>query len=83
MVKKKGSTDLGTIVVIVVVVILCALPAVGYIKNIVKLCQCDFASPVKAEVIRGIGVVVPPVGVVTGFLTINDEPTVQKVEIVP
>ena len=56
---------------IVAVVIYIAL-AYGYIANLVKFVQCDFEDPYKAEVIRGIGVVIPPVGVVCGYLTIED-----------
>ncbi len=44
----------------------------GYFANIYKLTQCDFDTPLKAEVIRGIGVVVPPMGVICGFITIKD-----------
>jgi hypothetical protein len=40
----------------------------GYVTNIVKLCGTDFEPSYKAEVIRGVGVVVPPVGVVLGYV---------------
>ena len=60
-----------------VVILLVGMAVGGYIANIVKLCQCDFDTPLKAEVIRGIGVIVPPVGVVTGWLTIQDGKTEQ------
>jgi len=49
-------------------------PGVGYILNIVKLCQCDFEAPIKAEIIRGIGIIAPPVGMVAGWCTIEDGP---------
>ncbi len=58
---------------IVIFFIVIALGAVGYVMNIVRLCQCDFERPVKAEVIRCVGVVVPPVGGVVGYFKINDE----------
>ena len=45
---------------------------IGYVGNIVKLCRYDFMPPVKAEFIRSIGVFVPPVGAVLGYLTIQD-----------
>lgn len=44
----------------------------GYIANIYKLTDCDFDKPYKAEVIRVVGIVVPPVGCVTGFMHIDD-----------
>lgn len=44
----------------------------GYIANIYKLSKCDFDTPLKSEVIRGIGVVVPPIGIVVGFIDIKD-----------
>jgi hypothetical protein len=63
---------------ILLVVIIALLPVYGYVSNIVKLCHCDFESPIKAEVVRGIGVVIPVVGVVTGFLDINDDPEPEQ-----
>ena len=47
---------------------------VGYIMNIVALCNCDFEPNYKAEVIRSIGIVVPPVGAVAGWIHIEDGP---------
>lgn len=44
----------------------------GYIANIYKLTDCDFDKPYKAEVIRVVGIVVPPVGCITGFMHIDD-----------
>lgn len=44
----------------------------GYIANIYKLTDCDFDKPHKAEVIRIVGIVVPPVGCITGFMHIDD-----------
>lgn len=44
----------------------------GYVANIVSLCKCDFEAPVKAEVIRSVGVIIPVVGVVTGYIDIED-----------
>lgn len=43
----------------------------GYFANIYKLTKCDFEPSYKAEVIRGIGIVVPPVGIVTGYLNLG------------
>jgi hypothetical protein len=48
------------------------LIASGWVVNIVKLCKCDFAAPYKSEVVRVIGVFVPPVGMVTGWMELKD-----------
>lgn len=58
-----------TLIEVVVVVVILAV-AVGWIKNIIKLSECDFEAPYKAEVIHGVGLI-PPVGMVTGWLVIG------------
>jgi hypothetical protein len=40
---------------------------VGYALNVIKLTQCDFKYPHKAEAIRFIGLI-PPIGGITGYL---------------
>lgn len=45
----------------------------GYGMNFYKLCQNDFEAPLKPEIIRGIGVFVGPVGVITGYMTFDGE----------
>jgi hypothetical protein len=54
----------------ILLVILIALGAIGYVQNIVKLCGCDFASPYKAEVIRIVGLF-PVVGAIVGWLDLG------------
>ncbi len=49
----------------------------GWIKNVIGFAKCDFDVPIKTEVIRGIGVFVPPVGVVCGYLKLEDGKKVQ------
>lgn len=44
----------------------------GYVNNVVLLVNCDFKAPYKAEALRIIGVLVPPIGAIEGFVTIND-----------
>ena len=56
----------------VVIIGIYILAVWGYIANIYKLTECDFDKPYKAEVIRVVGIVVPPVGCVTGFMHIDD-----------
>lgn len=49
--------------------------------NIYKLTQCDFQAPYKAEIIRGIGAFpFVPLGIVAGYLHINDTPVNRKIE---
>ena len=46
---------------------------IGWSMNIYKLTQCDFDTPLKAEVIRAVGIPVFPIGVVIGFMDIKDD----------
>lgn len=55
----------------IIIFVLLLLGGIGWIKNIVKLVHLDFDAPYKAEVIRIVGVV-PAVGAITGWITIND-----------
>ncbi|MET4259002.1 hypothetical protein ABIC09_003953 [Bradyrhizobium sp. S3.12.5] len=41
--------------------------------NVVALCKLDFAEPFKAEAVRALGVFVPPVGVIAGYVTFDEE----------
>lgn len=59
--------------ILVIVVILFALP-VGWVLNLIHLVGSDFKAPYKNEIVRTIGVVVPPVGMVAGYVHINDQP---------
>ena len=63
--KQRGFT-----IIEIVVVIFLLLVAVGWVKNIIKLSNCDFEAPYKAEVIHGIGII-PPVGMITGWLDVG------------
>ena len=60
---QKGFVPLVGIILILVI-------GVGWVKNIIKLSDCDFEAPYKAEVIHAIGLI-PPVGMVTGWLDIG------------
>lgn len=46
----------------------------GWAANLYKFCQCDFKPSYKAEVIRGAGVFIPPVGAVLSLVDIEDGP---------
>ena len=39
----------------------------GWVKNIIKLSDCDFEPSYKAEVIHLVGLI-PPIGMVTGWM---------------
>jgi hypothetical protein len=57
----------GLLFTFVVIVLLGA----GWIMNGIKFVQLDFKAPVKAEIIRGIGLF-PPFGAVIGWIPIKD-----------
>ena len=63
---KNGVVDVFQLVILVIWL----LAIVGYVLNIVKLVQCDFKSPYKAEVIHGVGVITP-ISIVTGYLNLG------------
>lgn len=42
----------------------------GWVQNIIKLSNCDFEKPYKAEVIHIIGLI-PPIGAITGWLNVG------------
>ncbi len=46
----------------------------GWVMNLVALIKCDFEAPYKAEGIRAVGAIVPPVGMVAGWIDIDDGP---------
>ena len=56
----------------VIVVAVVAIIGTGWVKNIIKLTDCDFESPYKTEVIRVVGII-PPVGAVVGWMDIGEE----------
>jgi hypothetical protein len=45
----------------------------GWARNIYLLAQCNFTQPFKTEVIRGVGIVIFPIGAVTGYISMNDD----------
>lgn len=53
---------LGTFYLIVILVI-----GTGWVKNLIKLSDCDFEAPYKAEIIHGVGII-PIIGMVTGWM---------------
>jgi len=45
------------------------VPVIGFIMNVVALIGCDFNPIDKEEIIRGIGIFVPPIGCILGFIS--------------
>lgn len=66
--EEKAGEFIGAMIVLTLAV---AIP-LGWCMNLYKLTQCDFEAPYKAEVIRSVGVGVPFVGIVTGYIDIED-----------
>lgn len=63
---QKGSGNVAAIVVLLIWIV----AGIGWVKNIIKLAECDFEAPYKAEVIHAVGIV-PIVGAVTGYIDIG------------
>ena len=54
-----------------VALFLVVVVAVGWVKNLIKLVNCDFAAPYKCEVVRALGLM-PPIGAITGWLDVSN-----------
>ena len=57
--KVKDILIIGVVVTLVV--------GTGWVKNIIKLSDCDFEALYKCEVVYIVGLI-PPVGMITGWL---------------
>lgn len=55
----------GAIIFYILLLVFCVW---GYVANIVKFAKCDFEAPYKSEVLHGIGIFVPPMGVIMGYI---------------
>jgi hypothetical protein len=69
--KSEAAVTIGCGASLVAAAAVCLILA-GYVMNIVALCKCDFEPSYKAETIRTVGVVIPVVGAVTGYIDIED-----------
>ena len=56
---------------LIVPVVVVLVVGVGWVKNLVKLTDCDFEAPYKCEVVHALGIL-PHVGMVTGWLDMED-----------
>ena len=63
MKKECGLTSVELVVTVIVL-----LGSGGWIANIVKLAGCDFAHITGLTIIRAIGVFMPPLGAILGFI---------------
>lgn len=52
---------------VLVIAIIVIAAGIGWVKNLIKLTECDFASPYKAEVIHTLGLM-PVIGIFTGYM---------------
>ena len=65
--------ELGLYFLPLVVNILVAVVFIGYWANVVFLLRCDFKPSYREEGLRTVGVFVPPVGVVMGYLSLEEK----------
>ena len=52
---------------VIVIAIIVIAAGMGWAKNLIKLTECDFDSPYKAEVIHTLGLI-PVIGIFTGYM---------------
>lgn len=60
-----------TVLTIIPLVII-LIGGAGWLFNVYKLATSNFEAPYKNEIIRGIGVVVAPLGAVVGYINMDD-----------
>jgi len=76
---KMDTTEKLSIGFVILVVILFIGGITGYVKNVIKLIECDFEAPYKTEIIRTVSLF-PIVGAFTGYMTIGEEVKEIKTE---
>lgn len=54
-----------------IIIMLFVLSFIGFCMNVVKLINCDFQTPYRAEVFRSIGIIIPPAGSIIGWIDIG------------
>lgn len=57
--------------ILLVQILIVSVIGIGWVKNVIKLTQCDFEAPYKKEAIHTAGLI-PPVGMITGWMNIDD-----------
>jgi hypothetical protein len=64
---KRNTNSVGRCLAGAIYIAIVVALVVGYIGNLVAFVRCDFEPSYKAEVLHGVGIVVPPVGAVFGY----------------
>ena len=54
-------------ILLIAYIILLSIALIGWISNIIKLSNCDFEEPYRAEVMHTVGLI-PIVGAFTGYM---------------
>lgn len=62
-------TDQGKFTLMLGVIAIVA--SIGWIKNVIKLSNCNFESPYKCEIVHAVGII-PPVGAIVGYMNFED-----------
>jgi hypothetical protein len=60
-------------IMLVLYTVFCLTILYGWVANIYKLCVADFEPSYKEEIVRSIGIVIAPVGVIAGFIDFDSE----------
>ncbi len=56
--------------ILIIQVLVLVIVGTGWVKNLIKLSECDFEPSYKAEVIHLAGLI-PPIGMITGWLDVG------------
>lgn len=67
-----GMSGVTVLMCIMIMILLVVTILYGSVMNVVKLVECDFKAPYKAECLRIIGIPTG-LGVVFGYMEIKDE----------
>lgn len=65
------TTTFDTVFGVALLLFILNLP-LGWVLNVVDFASCDFKPSYKVEVLRGVGIVVPPLGCVLGWIPMED-----------
>ena len=70
--QRKGLIGFGVLILVISALL------IGWTMNVYKLAVSDFEPSYKEEVIRAIGVFVPPIGIVAGYINFEETQTEGK-----
>ncbi len=60
-------------ILIIIYLVLVLTFGVGYVKNVISFCQSDFKAPFSSEAVRGVGIIIPVVGGIAGYVDMEDK----------